>query len=59
MSTFRARHAYPWIELATLENALLAFVPIEEMAVRQTITINVSITAYSTAVGPSSEARNR
>ena len=34
-----------------------ALVPIERIAVRQTITINASITAYSTAVGPSSETR--
>src|SRR5689334_4024045 len=29
------------------------------MAVRQTMTIRASMTAYSTAVGPSSETRNR
>ncbi len=32
-----------------------AFVPIERIAVKQTITIRASITAYSTAVGPSSD----
>ena len=32
-------------------------VPIELMAVKQTMTIRASITAYSTAVGPSSETR--
>jgi hypothetical protein len=29
------------------------------MAVKQTTTINANITAYSTAVGPSSAARKR
>jgi hypothetical protein len=45
--------------LAALENVVLAFVPIDWMAVKQTTTISDSITAYSTAVGPSSAARNR
>lgn len=44
---------------ATLVNVAFAFVPIERIAVKQTITIRASITAYSTAVGPSSEARKR
>jgi hypothetical protein len=34
-------------------------VPIELIAVKHTITIKASITAYSTAVGPSSETRKR
>lgn len=34
-----------------------AFEPTALMAVRQTITIRASMTAYSTAVGPSSETR--
>jgi hypothetical protein len=44
---------------ATLSNVPLAFVPIELIAVKHTITIKASITAYSTAVGPSSQTRNR
>jgi hypothetical protein len=36
---------------------VLALVPIELIAVRHTMIINASITAYSTAVGPSSETR--
>ena len=40
-------------------NVELAFVPIERIAVKHTITINANITAYSTAVGPSSETRKR
>ena len=47
------------IEFDTLEKALLACVPMDVMAVRQTATIRDSITAYSTAVGPSSEFRKR
>src|SRR5258707_1335916 len=35
-------------------NVLLAFVPRVVIAVRQTTTIRASMTAYSTAVGPSS-----
>ncbi len=48
-----------WIELEILENTLLAFSPIVVIAERQTQTINESITAYSTAVGPSSDTRKR
>jgi hypothetical protein len=44
--------------LATLEKTLAALLPIEVMAARQTQTINDSITAYSTAVGPSSDTKN-
>ena len=40
-------------------NFVLAFVPTVRMAVKQTTTISASMTAYSTAVGPSSEIRNR
>jgi hypothetical protein len=40
-------------------NLLFALVPTAWMAVRQTTTIKASMTAYSTAVGPSSEIRNR
>jgi hypothetical protein len=45
--------------VATLLKAELAFVPIDVIAVKHTITIKASITAYSTAVGPSSETRKR
>ena len=38
---------------------LEALVPIVVIAARQTQMISASITAYSTAVGPSSEAKNR
>jgi hypothetical protein len=44
---------------ATLLNVELALVPIELIAVKHTITIKASITAYSTAVGPSSQTRKR
>ena len=40
-----------------LVNTVLAFVPSVLIAVKHTIMINASITAYSTAVGPSSETR--
>jgi len=40
-------------------NLAFAFVPTVPTAAIQTTTINASITAYSTAVGPSSETRNR
>lgn len=43
--------------LATLSNAVFAFSPIALMAVKQTTTIKANMTAYSTAVGPSSETR--
>jgi len=45
-------------ELATSLNFVFAAVPTEVTAVMQTTTIKASITAYSTAVGPSSETRN-
>ena len=45
--------------LDTLVNVLLALVPRAVMAVMHTTMINASMTAYSTAVGPSSEIRNR
>jgi len=44
-------------EFATFEKTLLALLPMLVMAVKQTITIRDSITAYSTAVGPFSSAR--
>src|SRR5262245_57611150 len=43
----------------TFENVADAFVPTAWMAVRQTTMIRASITAYSTAVGPSSETIKR
>jgi hypothetical protein len=43
---------------ATLLNTLLALVPKAVMAVMQTTTMSASMTAYSTAVGPSSAFRN-
>jgi hypothetical protein len=45
--------------VATLSNVVFAFVPIELMAVKQTMMISANITAYSTAVGPSSETKKR
>ncbi len=47
------------IELPTLLNALLAFVPSVVTAIRHGITMAVNMAAYSTAVGPSSDARKR
>src|SRR5262249_58075052 len=44
---------------ATLLKVELAREPSVLMAVRQTTTISASMTAYSTAVGPSSASRNR
>src|SRR5712691_7341037 len=44
---------------ATLLNTLLALPPRDVMAVTQTTTIRASMTAYSTAVGPSSVVRKR
>jgi len=49
--------AYEPIELETLLNVLLALLPIWLMAVKHTTTIRASITAYTTAVGPSSQKR--
>ena len=43
---------------ATFWNVVLAFWPIVVMAAKQTTMIKASFTAYSTAVGPSSETRN-
>src|ERR1051326_1643718 len=43
--------------LPTVVNVLLAFWPSVVMAPRQTTMIRANITAYSTAVGPSSRAR--
>jgi hypothetical protein len=40
-------------------NVELAFVPIVLIAVKQTTMISANITAYSTAVGPSSAIKNR
>ena len=39
-------------------NVEFAFAPSEVMATMQTTTINANMTAYSTAVGPSSAFRN-
>lgn len=39
-------------------NVLLALVPMALIEVKQTMTIKASMTAYSTAVGPSSETTN-
>jgi hypothetical protein len=43
----------------TFENVLLVVLPKDTMAVKQTTTIKANITAYSTAVGPSSFFMNR
>ena len=48
---------YSWF--ATSLNVCVALLPIKVMAERQTTTIRASITAYSTAVGPSSDFRKR
>ena len=45
--------------VAIESKAELALVPTAVIAVKQTITIKANITAYSTAVGPSSDTRNR
>jgi hypothetical protein len=42
-----------------LVKVVLAFVPMLETAVKQTTMIKDNITAYSTAVGPSSLFKNR
>ncbi len=39
-------------------NAVLALMPTVRIVARQTTTMSASITAYSTAVGPSSEVNN-
>ena len=46
------------IDCDTLLNVVLALVPMLLIAVKQTMIISASITAYSTAVGPSSETKN-
>ena len=46
-------------ELEMLVNVVLVFVPSDWIDTRHTTMINASMTAYSTAVGPSSQARNR
>ena len=43
-----------WIEEPTNENVLFAFEPRVVMAAMHTTTMRANITAYSTAVGPSS-----
>ena len=47
------------IKLATLLSVLLAFVPTVVMAARHTATMSDNKIPYSTAVGPSSDARKR
>jgi hypothetical protein len=42
-----------------LLNVVLVWLPTDVTATKQTVTISTNMTAYSTAVGPSSEARNR
>ena len=49
----------PASSVAIVSNVALAFVPMDEIVVKQTITISASMTAYSTAVGPSSDVRKR
>ena len=44
----------PFMAVPTFAKVLLALEPIAEMADMQTTTIRDSMTAYSTAVGPSS-----
>lgn len=44
---------------ATFWNVVFAFWPIAVIAAKHTITMRANITAYSTAVGPSSETRKR
>src|SRR5262245_725206 len=48
----------PASELPTAVNVVLALVPIVPIDAKQTTMMRASITAYSTAVGPSSETRN-
>jgi len=54
-----SRRELDQIEFAILEKTLLAFEPMLEIAVMQTMTMSDNITAYSTAAGPSSLARKR
>ena len=44
-------------EVAILLNVVFVVVPIALIVARQTMMIRASITAYSTAVGPSSETK--
>ena len=50
---------HPYSDAAMLLNVVLVAVPTELIAVKQTMTIKANMTAYSTAVGPSSETRKR
>jgi hypothetical protein len=54
----RAGNQLP-IEFATLVNVVLEFEPTDLIAAKHTITISASMTAYSTAVGPSPDVKNR
>ncbi len=47
------------MELATFVKVVLAFEPNEEIATKETTIIKASMTAYSTAVGPSSDRMKR
>ena len=53
----RSEPTYSW--LATLVKVDLALLPIAVMALKQVTTIRANITAYSTAVGPSSDFKKR
>jgi hypothetical protein len=48
-----------WIEFATFVNTVTALAPIVVIVPKQTQIISESMIAYSTAVGPSSEVKNR
>ena len=48
-----------WIELLEFWKLVLVDWPTSRIVVRQTRKISISMTAYSTAVGPSSSARKR
>src|SRR5437870_11490605 len=52
-------HEEELIAVPTELNVVLAFLPKVVMAPMQTTMIRASMTAYSTAVGPSSRFRNR
>src|SRR5437870_13909749 len=52
-------HEEELIAVPTEVNVVLAFLPRVVMAPMQTTMIRASMTAYSTAVGPSSRFRNR
>ncbi len=54
-----AGHRADEIALADVSKLLLVFVAITETADMQVITMSARITAYSTAVGPSSDWTNR